>query len=114
METRVDEILTRIALQSRVRRITLTVLIRHRSSWLPLSEIYREGGLTASQAIGAIRGTRGYDPGLSLLNLRIVQQREVQISSKRKRKVYQLSNLSPREFEVIEQLLSRYKRDGER
>jgi predicted transcriptional regulator with HTH domain len=104
----------RAALESRIRRVTLILFIRRRDAWLLLSEICHDTGLAANQVIGAVRGIQGqYDPKLSLLNLKIVQQKELQTSSKRTRKLYKLNRISERNFELIEAILSRYKRAGE-
>jgi len=90
------------------------VFIRRRDAWLPLSEICHDTGLAANQVIGAIHGIQGqYDPKLSLLNLKIVQQKELRTSSKGTRKLYKLNHISERNFELIEVILNRYKRAGE-
>lgn len=102
------------ALRSRVRRLVVIFLIRKRSVWLTLSEICRGTGKSTNQVIGAVRGTVGeYEPKYSLLTLRIVQQKEILTSSRRKQKLYKLADTNEETFKLIESILDKYKKEGE-
>jgi len=102
------------ALRSRVRRLVVIFLIRKRGVWVPLSEICRGTGKSTNQVIGAVRGTVGeYEPKYSLLNLRIVQQKEIATSSRRNQKLYKLADMNEETFKLIESILDKYKKEGE-
>ena len=101
------------ALRSRVRRLTLSTLMRKAGKGLSVSEICREANLSMNQVIGAIRGTEGqYDPNLSLLSLQLVREESFK-SGKRLQKVYVFYVTNPTLLERIEHSLERYRRVGE-
>jgi len=102
------------ALRSRVRRLIVMFLIRKRSVWHTLSEICRGTGKSTNQVLGAVRGTVGeYEPKYSLLNLRIVQKKEIVTSSRRKQKLYKLADMNEETLKLIESILDKYKKEGE-
>jgi predicted transcriptional regulator with HTH domain len=105
--------LLHVALQSRVRRLVLSTLMR-RGAWLSISEIAHQTGLSPTQVSGALRGIRGqYDPKYSLLRLGIVSVSDPKPSDTRHWKSYEFSCKDRVVLEVTERILHRYQSHGE-
>jgi len=101
-----------MALRSRVRRLTLSVLMKGKPC--SISEISNETGLSATQVIGALRGVKGqYDPRLSLERLQLAREDIYHINKKKHQRLYSLMRSSPLVLEEIEQVMSRYHKAGE-
>jgi len=99
---------------SRVRRLVVSFLIRNPGVWFLLSDICHSTGKSTNQIIGALRGIIGeYEPRYSFLKLRIVQQKEIVTSSKRKRKLYKLADMNEETLRLIESILDKNKKAGE-
>jgi predicted transcriptional regulator with HTH domain len=110
-----DRITTMIneALQSRVRRLALSVLKRSGTS-MPISEIARKCNSSPNQVAGAIRGTKGqYKPELSLLRLGLVSETVSKIPGTREHKTYRFNVKSQALLDIIERVLARYRTEGE-
>lgn len=103
-----------VALRSRVRRLTLASLMGS-GTWVSISEIGRESGLSPSQVVGAIRGSKGqYDPELSLMRLRLVSETISKIPGRRQQKTYMFNGKNQILLDHIERVLARYRKSGER
>lgn len=102
-----------IAFRSRVRRLVLLVLKRN-ETWLSVSEITRESGLTSSEVIGAIRGTEGqYSPDLSLLRLHLISESISKPSGVRLLKTYNFACQDEVLLDALDRVIARYQKAGE-
>ena len=104
----------REALSSRDRRVVLRTFQNRPNIWLTQREVCTLARLPLSQVLGVMRGSQGrYNPDLSLINLGLIEEKEVQVSAKRNRKLYKFSVKSQSTLESIDHILKRRELEGE-
>jgi predicted transcriptional regulator with HTH domain len=98
---------------SRIRHLVAAFFIRNPGVWRAQSEVCHGTGKSTNQVIGALRGTKGaYEPKYSLLNLRIIQQKQI-VTSSGKKKLYKLADMTEETLELMKSILEKYRREGE-
>lgn len=102
-----------MALRSRVRRLVLLIL-RKSETWLSISYIAHESGLSSSEVIGAIRGIQGqYNPELSLLRLQLVSESISKPSGTRRQRTYKFTCQHEELLIALDRVMARYQKAGE-
>lgn len=104
----------RDALTSRDRRVVLRVFRKRPNDWLSQAEVSSTAKLPLSQVSGVLRGFRGrYNPDLSLLTLGLIEEKQIQISTRRKQKLYKFNVKSQLILDLIDDILKRHEFEGE-
>ena len=84
----------------------LRVFRRRPNDWLAQADVCSIARLPLGQVLGVIRGSPGrYNPDLSLLTLGLIEEKEVQVSAKRSRKLYKLNGKNQLALDLIDHIL---------